>query len=986
MNMKKMAVAAAAILISASAFSAYADSSDKRFREALALYEKGMYSRAKTVFDSIDDPQALGYSVLCSANLQETGYENLLKSYEKEYPFSGLLPRIYWQHGLNLFDEGDYEGAEACFSRIKENQLQKGLRPEYLYKKAYCNFMNGDTDSAESLFKKVDRLPYSDYTAPSQYATGYINYEQERFSEALPWFEKSVKDPRFAAVSNYYILECRFMDKDYKYVTDNGPGLYGKVPEERRPHLARIISESYLVRGDADNAMKYYDRTASESSKSRGDYFYAGTLMYTTGDYRSAIENYGKMTDRTDSLGQIANYNMGYSYIQTKNKVEALNAFKAAAEADHDPKLTEDAFYNYAKLAFDINDDNSVFKGYLAKYSDKVKGNAVYSYMAVSALYDHDYAGAVEAYDNIDELDEDMVGNYMKANYLRAEQLISSGSWRNAAPYLKAASYYSDKKSFFNQLSRYWLAESYFRNDQYQQARTLFTELYNASALDGKTEGSLIPYDLAYCYFKEEKYDYAVKWFDTYLNGGKSERRYDALLRKGDSYFAQKEYSDAAAVYESAAASQSGIKDIYPFYQAGISYGLAKDNTKKIEVLGKVTSADPKLEYFDEACYELGRTYLAEGNSKGAAESFGIIISKSSDKTSVAKALLDLGTVQRNAKDYDDALASYKKVVSDMPGTEYANEALGAIELLYQTKQDPEGYLAYVESIGDSAVTVDIDKEELFFNAAEQTYLAGNWQRAILSLENYRNRYPDGKYLSKADFYMADSYRSMGRKEQAVDSYAKVLNGNDDSFKENAALNAANLSYELENYAEAYKYYQTLSSVAKLKENKHAALVGKMEAAYMAKEYEDAVVCADAVRDASSSSDGDKLEAVYVKAKSKLATSDRESAMNLFKSISSKTSTPQGAEAAYLLIQDSSDKGDFEDVEKKVYAFADSGTNQTYWLAKSFILLGDSFVEREDFRQARATFESVRDGYDNTSDDVIENVSLRLAKLDEMGK
>jgi hypothetical protein len=69
-----------------------------------------------------------------------------------------------------------------------------------------------------------------------------------------------------------------------------------------------------------------------------------------------------------------------------------------------------------------------------------------------------------------------------------------------------------------------------------------------------------------------------------------------------------------------------------------------------------------------------------------------------------------------------------------------------------------------------------------------------------------------------------------------------------------------------------------------------------------------------------------------------------------------------------------------------VYAFSDAGSPQVYWLAKSFIVLGDSFVERDELAQAKATFESVRDGYEpqNADDDVRDNVELRLKKLEEM--
>ena len=89
-----------------------------------------------------------------------------------------------------------------------------------------------------------------------------------------------------------------------------------------------------------------------------------------------------------------------------------------------------------------------------------------------------------------------------------------------------------------------------------------------------------------------------------------------------------------------------------------------------------------------------------------------------------------------------------------------------------------------------------------------------------------------------------------------------------------------------------------------------------------------------------------------------------------------------------MLIQDSSDRGDFKELEDLVYGLADSGCDQNYWMAKAFLLLGDSFVERENYAQARATFESVRDGYTAAGpyDDVPDNVAIRLKKLEEMGK
>ena len=123
-----------------------------------------------------------------------------------------------------------------------------------------------------------------------------------------------------------------------------------------------------------------------------------------------------------------------------------------------------------------------------------------------------------------------------------------------------------------------------------------------------------------------------------------------------------------------------------------------------------------------------------------------------------------------------------------------------------------------------------------------------------------------------------------------------------------------------------------------------------------------------------------------MKAKSFLATSRRSEAFLILERLASDVSDEYGAEAAYMLVLDSYDRGEFEQVETKVYAFADAGSGQTYWLAKCFIVLGDSFMERNEVEQAKATFESVRDGYtpSGEDDDVLDNVRMRLNKIESL--
>ncbi len=963
---------------------------NKDFREAYTLYERGMYSEAILRFEEIHakyaDAETEGYAVLCAAELHAPGYQNQMENYAEKNPAASILPRIYYRHALNLFDQEDYYNAALFFEKIDDSRISRKNRTEYLFKRAYSYFQLKEYDAALNWFHKVDLLSNNTFSAPARYATGYICYERRQFDEAVRYFRKSVRDPRFEEISKYYIAECKFMLKDYQYVVENAESLYASIPEERKPHLARIISESYLVLDRPEEAMKYYNTFRNQKAESREDLFYAGSLLYSMKDYEGAIGKFSEMKDRTDSLGQIANYQMGFSYIKSKNKVAAMKPFQEAAEVEFDKEIQEDAFFNYAKLCFDLNKDGSVFKDYMKKYNTVAKNDLIYSYIALAALYDHDYAAAVEAYDQIDEMDNDMRNNYMRANYLRAKQLISNGACRDAVFCLKTVIYYSSKYSTIHQLAKYWLGEAYFRDGKFEEAKSVFNELYNLSALEGKQEGGLISYNIAYCFFNLQNYDLASKWFNIYAGSRNAANKKDAMVRVADCDFVKKDYKKAASSYESAIAVDNDFDDIYPYYQAAISYGLTRDMDKKINVLSNVKRAEPTSQLYPEAMYELARTYADNKMDDAAVDCYNMIIRAGLDSISTAKALLGIGIVERNRSNYPAALSHYKRVVTSMPHSEYAEDALLAIEAIYQTTQEPEQYLNYIESIGSASQKTETDKEQILFNSAEQIFMAGNYQKALTTLDGLVEKYPDSQNMARVDFYRAECYKNLGKKEQACDLYLKAMHGEDGSFAELAALNYARLAYSMEHYAEAYQGYLQLEKIAKIASNKEMALLGLMSSAYLSKDYENAVHWADNL---AAATDGDtRLEAEFIKAKSLLAVSRRDEAFKLFKQLAKYPSTDEGAESAFLVIQDNYDRGDFQTVEKLVFKLGDEAKGQKYWMAKAFIVLGDSYVEKGEFEQARATFESVRDGYVSRGDgdEVLDNVTMRLRKLTEMGK
>ena len=591
---KKFIFIAVLAFLSGSFVTSSAEGHPDGFREALRLMDRGFGSRASSLLSLQDDVNAKGYDILCHVKMRTEGYEAPMHRFLEENTHVAIVPQIKYAYALNLFDDGKFKDAYEVFSGLDARHLDSDQKTEYLFKKAYACLENHMLSEAVEGFEQVEKLPMNDYVAPSRYILGYVNYETRSFDKALSWFEKSVEDSRFSEISNYYIMECRFMLGDHEYVAANAEKMIESVPADRKANTARLISESLLVLGDADQARKYYDMAmgGGETPETRAEWFYSGSVLYAVQDYEGAIRSYNHMTSRVDSLGQIANYHLGYSYIQTKNKVAALTAFKDAAQVWYDAAIAEDAYFNWAKLAFDINHDPSVFNDYLKKYPAKEQSDRINNYIAVAALYDRDYATAIEAYDRIDELDNGMVLNYMKANYLRANQLVSSGSYRLAIPCLKASAYYSEKSSRFNQLSRFWLAESYYRNDQYDEAISVFENLYNTQALYRQPEYYVIPYCIGYSHYKKGAYNAAMKWFDIYLEDTHDHLyRKEAMERRADCYFIQKQYDKAAKAYDLVLKEYFDVDDIYAYYQSALSYGLLNRNSKKIELLSNVMKA-----------------------------------------------------------------------------------------------------------------------------------------------------------------------------------------------------------------------------------------------------------------------------------------------------------------------------------------------------------------------------------------------------------
>ncbi|MBR4883203.1 MAG: tetratricopeptide repeat protein, partial [Bacteroidales bacterium] len=536
-------------------------------------------------------------------------------------------------------------------------------------------------------------------------------------------------------------------------------------------------------------------------------------------------------------------------------------------------------------------------------------------------------------------------------------------------------------------LAGFWQAECLYRTNDFNGSLHILNRLTGNSQFKGTAEYPTAIYNRGYNQFKLGNYPAAIESFASYLalldnRGGYVD---EARVRLADSYFMNRNYSQAADIYNQIAQLES-YKDLYAPLQCAVAYGLVSDDIRKIDVLEKITAPEYSSDkLYTQALYELGRTYVQNAKDKEAMAVLDKLINNPADSLFYHKALLEAGMINANKGKYDTALEYYKQIIEDKNISEESQSALAGIENIYAQQNKQADFLAYLDKVGLSETKSASERETMLFNSAEQVFLSGNYTAALNSLQQFLEKYPDGAKTSQAKFYMAESYNKLGKAEAAAKAYMQVMMSNtkqEDAFTEIATLNYAKLSFQLQKYEEAVRAYETIEQIAKLGNNKAEGTIGKMRSYFNLQDYRSALAAATEVLALNLKNGAVIREANYIKAKSLLANGERENGSKILEALAKEPTDAYGAEAAYLLILDAYDAGEFEQVENLTFALSDSGTPQTYWLAKSFITLGDSYAERDNLEQARATFESIKENYSPASqDDIIQQVDMRLGKL-----
>ena len=874
--------------------------------------------------------------------------------------------------------------AREAFAKTDYKALSRARKEQYDIRMGYVEFTDGNYDKAFGYFDRIG--PQSEYADHALYYKSYIDYAEGRYGRAKQGFTALQRSDAYRAVVPYYLLQIEFREGNYRYVVENGDELVRRAVPERRQELERVIAESWFHLGDYNKTIGHLDAfTAAGGELDRDGSYLMGFSLYRTARYPEAAEFLRKACGAEDALTQNASYHLADCYLRAGDKQAAMQAFAMAADDKLDPVIAEDALFNYGKLQYELgggafNGAINVLTRYVAQYPDSPRVGEARSLLIAAYYNSNDYDAAYRAIKSFPTQDADIRAALQKITYFRGLEAYSAGDMRAAQRYLaeSAAINVSPK---YRALNSFWQGEIAFAQGDYTVAAAKYNA-YLKRAPRSEDEYAMALYNLGYCVSRARTCRRARSAFEKFLETYPARDRYraDAYNRLGDIRYSDRELEAAVGDYDRAVALNTPER-YYAQYKRAVTLGILGRTEPKLQALRQIVTAG-QGDYVDAASYELGRSYIAQERLCRRCRTIGTVHCRLSLVAAPCTGACRPGARLPQPGGQGKVAEILRHGGRRRPRSRPKPKgAMQGIREIYVSDGKVDDYFDYAASrwAMESDLTA-MSRDSLSFAAAQKLYLAGQTDAAAKSLRSYVRSYPKGYYLNDALYFLSDCYLRTGQRGDAIETLTELAGQGTNQYSVTVLEKLSELTYEDKRYDEAAAAFRKLYDVTTTVAGREDAMTGYVRATLSGG---DASKIEAMAADVAAHPDAGAValrESKFAWAELLRQQDRRADAVKLYRELAADVRSKEGSAAAYYVLEDTFERAIWTRPRRR-YSPIPNGKPQAYWLAKAFILLGDVYVRKGDNFQARATYQSVADGYSPADDGIVDEAKERIAKL-----
>jgi TolA-binding protein len=957
----------------------YSDPQEK-FNEAKEYYQKGQYNLAYPIFkelqqslkeiDQVNTPvvaQEIQYYTIASALMQnEERAEQDALDYITVTKNTARVQMMSFQLAEFYFRQQRFSEAVSLYEQANIANLSNAEIADMKFHQGYAYFTMQQFAQAKPLLDAIRQMKNDPNYIDANYYYGFIAFRDRNYNDALQSFRVVENEPNYESIVPYYIAQIYYVqgkkDEALKYAED-------KVKQGKSQYydleLKQLLGHAYFEKKDYTKAATYLGEYVNRSKKvRREDLYELSYAYYQNADYNKAIEGFKQLSGKEDSLSQHAMYLLGDSYLRTGQKASARNAFLFAASNSSNPTQREIARFNYAKLSYELGYQDEALKSlktFLSDYPNSKYHDEAVELLAGALANTNNYKDALALLENIQSPSQNVRRLLPRILYGRATELISDGRLAEADAMLDRVLKDPNNASVLA-LANFWKGELAYRSNKIDDAIRYYYAYLNAGApTSGEANARDVKYNLGYAYYRKENYPVAKTFFEplaTNVSLSSDPLTQDAYVRTADVYYMNKNFAQASSMYDNVIRMSWPAEDYATFQKAMIA-GI-KNPSEKVNLMNTMMRKFPQSSLVADANMEIANTYLAQERFREAVPYLNNVVNATGNSSMKPQALLKLGIAYYNMNNNDNAITTYKQLLSQYPNSVEANDALDNLKTIYVQQGRPGEYANVARQAGKPLT--ENTEDSLTYAAAQIQYDAGKYDAALNSFNNYLEQFPNGEHSIDANYYNAEIYNARKDWDKALASYTIVAQRAPNPFAERAVLQAARINFfELKNYNEAEKYYAQLKEITASQENKLEAMRGLLRSQYELQQWNDAAANARELAAQKSASADDKALANMTIAKSAQMNGQYDVAINSFKQVVAVNKGAFAAEARYEIANTWFLTDHLKDAEKAAFEVINKSGSYDWWVTKAYILLGDIYFKEKDYFNAKATFQSVVD-------------------------
>ncbi len=941
------------------------------------------FSGAQIVNEQLKHEEVLFYSIACELMQQNSGAEQHANDFLSGNTSESLKGQLGYYLGMYHFTKQNYSDAITAFDKASVENLDDGQVTNMQFAKGYSYFTEKQFANAKPLLAGVKEMTDSKYYVDANYYYGLIAFNDRNYKDALKSFEIAKKDLKYSPLIPYYSASINYTLGQKDKAIEMAEKALEQGNQYYSTQLKQLIGHGYFEKGEYAKALPFLEQYVAESDKiKREDLYELGYCYYTENQFTKAIEKFKPLSGGQDSLSQNAMYLLGDAYLKTKQKPNARSAFLFCSTNSSNAVAREVSAFNYGKLSYELGFDNEALpalKNFVSRYPSS-KYNAEAKDLLVNVLANtSNYKEALELYESLSGQSENTKKQYPKILYNRAQELLNDHQNAAAEKLLDKAltvPYNEPVKP----LALFWKGELAYSSSQFEDAVNYNTEYLQSPVSNGDVNTDNARYNLAYSLLRLEKYSAAQKEFGTLNNRKLSspQQEQDVTIRLADCYYMQKDFSQAKALYTKIIDSKGFAAD-YAIFQVGMIEGAQNRTTAKIDKLRSVETLYPTSIIVPAANMEIANTYMADEHFADAIPFLNKIIASKSAESLKPEAYLKAGIAQHNLDKNAEAINLFRTLLKQYPQSPESDDAVDNVRSIFIEQGKPDEYISFAQSIGRS---IDVNQaDSLTYGVAELQLSDGRKDQALVSLKNYIDKFPEGRYSMVANYNAAELSNEKKDYKNAAVYYEAVAAKAPNKYAERSMLSAARIYYfEFKDYAKAAVYYQQLKGYAASQENKLEAMRGLVRCQYYSKQYKDAVDNAKDLLNQRGIGSDDKIFASLVLGKNAQEEGNCNEAVTYYKTVASLSKAEDGVEARYETANCLYKLNKLNEAEKAAFEVIKKAGSYEVWVTRSYILLGDIYFKQKDYFNAKATYKSVAEN--STVADLKDEAAEKLVKAE----